>query len=104
MHLDTKKVLVRNNFDRLLRISHRQRLGHILDIYYNNCFFADAKTAFNWATVPPQTMPFFEQELSCIPIPTNLSIKTRLDNGVRVYGDKHVVTLLAQLVAKYPSI
>ena len=31
-------------------------------------------------------------------------METTLDNGVRVYGDKHTVTLLAQLVANYPSI
>lgn len=37
-------------------------------------------------------------------MPTNPSIETTLDNGVRVYGDKNEVTLLAQLVAKYPSI
>ena len=31
-------------------------------------------------------------------------METILDNGVRVYGNKHAVTLLAELVAKYPSI
>ena len=29
---------------------------------------------------------------------------TKLENRVRVYGDEHAVALLAQLVAKYPSI
>ena len=29
---------------------------------------------------------------------------TTLENGVRVYRDKHAVTLLAQLIAKYLSI
>lgn len=31
-------------------------------------------------------------------------METTLDNGVRVYEDKNEVTLLAQLVAEYPSI
>lgn len=30
-------------------------------------------------------------------------METRLDNGVRVYRDKHAVTLLVQLVTDYPS-
>lgn len=37
-------------------------------------------------------------------MPTNPSIERILDNGVRVYGDEHAVTLLSQLVPKYPSI
>ena len=104
MYHDTKKVLVRNTSDRPLRISRCQRLGHIVDICYDNCFLADAKSAFNSATVPPQTAPFFEHELCCTPTSTDPSMETRLDNGVRVYGDEHAVALLAQLVAKYPSI
>lgn len=50
---------------------------------------------------------FFSQRLYCslnirflILIPSNLSIKTRLNNGVRVYRDEHVVTLLAHLISK----
>ena len=32
MHHDIKKILVRNTFDRLLRISRRQKMGHVVDI------------------------------------------------------------------------
>lgn len=53
MHYDTKKVLVRNTSNRPLHILHRQRLGQIVDICYNNCFFANAKSAFNLATITP---------------------------------------------------
>ena len=95
MHHDTKKILVRNTSNRLLQISRRQKMGHVVDIWYDNCFFADTKSAFHLATVPPQTAPFFEHKLCCTPTPTNPSIKTTLDNGVRVYGDNHEVTLLA---------
>ena len=64
MHHDTKKVLVRNTSDRPLRILHRQKLGHVVDIWYNNCFLADVESAFNSATVLSQAALFFEHELS----------------------------------------
>ena len=104
IHHDTKKVLVRNTFDRLLRILHCQRLGHIIDICYNNCFLADADSAFDAAAVPPQTTPFFKHKPSCILTPSNPFIKMTLDNRVRVCGDKYTVTLLVQLIANYLSI
>lgn len=104
MHHDTKKILVRNTFDRSLRILRCQKMGHVVDIQYNNCFLADAKFTFYSATVLPQTAPFFEHELSSTLTPTDPSIKTTLDNRVRVYGDELEVILLAQFVAKYLSI
>ena len=103
IHHDTRKVLVRNTFKRPLRISRRQKLVHIVDIWYNNCFLANIKSAFNSTTDPPQAMPFFEHELSWAPTPTDPFMETMLDNGVKVYGDEHVVNLLSQLVAEYPS-
>lgn len=53
MHHDTKRVLVRNTSKWPLRISRCQKLGHIVDICYDNCFLTDAKSAFNSVTVPP---------------------------------------------------
>ena len=104
IHDDTKKILVKNTSNRPLRISRCQRLGHIIDIRYNNCFLADAKSAFNSAIVPSQTTSFFEHELSYILTTIDPSMETTLDNEVRGYGDEHKVALLAQLVAKYFSI
>ncbi len=101
---ETSKVLVRNTSDRPLRISRWQKLGHIVDIRYDNCFLADVESAFQSATVPPKIQPLFEQEPSLAPNPTEYLIETRLHNGVRVYGDTHAVAQLAQLVADYPSI
>lgn len=95
MYHDTIKILVKNTSDRPLHKLCCQRLGHIVDVCYNNCFLVNAKSALNSATVLSQTAPFFEYELSCTPIPTNPSMKTSLDNKVRVYGDKHAVTLLS---------
>ena len=104
MHHDIKKVLVKNTSDRPLRISRRQRPGHIVDICYDNCFLTNAKSAFNSVVVTLQTTLFFEHKLFYTPTLTDPSMETRLDNGVRVYGDKHAVALLAQLVAEYLSI
>ena len=104
MHHDTRKVLVRNTSDRPLRISRRQKLGHVVDIRYDNCFLANFESAFHSATVPLQTTPFFEHELFWAPTPIDPSMEITLDNGVRVYGNEHVVTLLSQLVAECSSI
>lgn len=73
----------------------------MIDIRYNNSFLVDAKSAFNSVIVFPQTASFFDHKPFYIPIPTNLSIEMRLDNRVRIYKDKHIITLLAQLVIKY---
>lgn len=101
---ETSKVLVRNTSNRPLRVSRRQKLGHIVNIRYDNCFLADADSAFQSATVPSRIQPLFEQEPSLAPNPTEYSMETKLHNGVRVYGDPHAVAQLAQLVADYSSI
>lgn len=104
IYYDTKKIVVKNTFDRPLRISRRHKLGHLVDIYYNNCFLANAESAFDVVTVPPQTTPFFEHKLSSISTSTDQSMETILDNKVRVYRNEHAVTLLAKLVAEYHFI
>lgn len=40
----TTKVLIKNTSDRPLRISCWQRLGHAVNIHYNNCFFTEAES------------------------------------------------------------
>lgn len=99
-----KKIFVKNISKRPFRISLSQKLGHVVNIWYNTCFLTDAKSAFYSATVPSQTLPFFKKELSCTPTPIDPSMETKLDNKESVYSNKHAVTLLAELVAKYPSI
>ncbi len=95
IHHDTTKILVWNTSDRPLRISYCQRLGHVVDIRYDNYYPANAKFAFNSTTVPPLIALFFKHKPSCTPIPTNPSMETTLDNGVKIFGDQHTVTLLA---------
>lgn len=43
---ETLKLLVKNTSNRPLRISRQQKLDHIVNIRYNNCFLTDTKSAF----------------------------------------------------------
>ena len=104
IHHNTTKVLVRNTSDQPLRILRHQKLGHVIDIRYDNCFLADAKAALNSAIIPPLTAPFFEHKPSCASISTDLYMEKTLDNEVKVYRDEHAATLLAQLVAEFFTI
>lgn len=85
MHHKTTQVLVMNISNQPLYILHCQKLGYVLDIYYNNYFLANAKSSLNSVTFSPKTLQFFEYESFYIPISTNPFIETRLDNGVKVY-------------------
>lgn len=51
IHYNIKKILVKNTSKQLLRILHYQKMGHIVDICYNNYFFINIKSAFNLITV-----------------------------------------------------
>lgn len=98
------KVLIRNTFNHALCISCCQKLGYIVDIYYKNCFLANTRLSLHLAIFFLKPLPFFEYKPFCILIPTNLSIETRLDNRIKIYKNKYVVILLAQLVVEYRSI
>lgn len=43
---EISKILVKNALDWLLCISYYQKLGHIVDIRYNNYFFINTKSTF----------------------------------------------------------
>lgn len=51
MHYNTKKILVKNTSKQLLRILRYQKMGHIVDICYNNYFLINIESAFNLITV-----------------------------------------------------
>lgn len=101
---ETIKVLFGNTSDRLLCISRQQKLGHFVDIRYNNCFLVEVKFALHFEVFSLRVLAFFKLEYFCTPTPTDSSMKTRLDNGVRVYGDKQAVVLVVYLIAKYLMI
>lgn len=99
---ETSKILVRNTSDRPLRIPRRHKLGHLLDIAYENCFLAN--TAHDSAAIPSFSHLFSGLSARISLPPADSSMETVLENGIKVYGDDTIVKQIADLVAKYPSI
>lgn len=104
MDYETSKVLVRNTSDLSLRIPRRHKLGHLLNIAYDNCFHLDTRSAYDTAFVPPSQHPFFNLGAGPTLPPTDASMETVLENGIRVFGDTNAVRQISDLVAEYPSI
>lgn len=100
----TTKILVSNTFDYPLYIPRHQKLGHIIDICYENYFSADTQATFNFATFPPRAQPFFDLHAGIILALTDTLMETQLDNNMRVYGDKVVVRKISELIVQYLSI
>ena len=51
----SSRILVRNASDQPLRIAHCHKLGHLIDIAYDNCFFTNERAAIDSATFPPSS-------------------------------------------------
>lgn len=100
----TSKILVRNASDQPLRIPRRYKLGHLIDIAYDNCFFAKDQAAINSATFPPSLQSILDLSAGPPLCQTDSSLETVLDNGIKVYGDAVAVEQIAELVAEYPTI
>ena len=100
----TSKVLVRNTSSQTLRIPRRHKLGHLIDIAYENCFFTDTYSIRDAATSPPLSQHLSSHDAGSSLLSTNSSLETVLSNGVRVYGDPAAVKQIAELVAEYPTI
>ncbi len=100
----TSKVLVRNASNKSLHIPRHHKLGHLVDIVYDNCFLTNTQSALDAATSPPSSY----QPPSCSGdspfLAINPSMETVLDNGVKVYGDATAAKQIADLVAEYPTI
>lgn len=58
MDYETSKILVKNASDLPLRIPRRHKLGHLLDMTYDNCFLIDTESAYIAASVPPSSHLF----------------------------------------------
>ena len=100
----TSRILIRNTSDQSLRIPCCHKLGHLIDIAYDNCFFTDERAAIDSATFPLSLQPLSEFSAGPPLFPTDSSLETVLDNGVKVYGDAAAVEQIAELVAEYPTI
>lgn len=102
-HLTTK-ILVSNTFNCPLGIPRHQKLGHIIDICYENCFLADAQAIFNSAVFLRRAQLFFKLYTGIALAPTDTCMGTQLDNGMSIYGDKVAIREISELVTRYPSI
>ena len=104
MDYETLKVLVRNTSDLPLCIPRRYKLGHFLDMAYENCFLFDTRSAYDAASVPPSLHHFFNLGVGPALPPTDASMEIVFENRIRVFGDTNAVRQISDLVAEYPSI
>lgn len=98
------RILVKNTFDQSLRVRCRHKLGHMLDIIYDNCFLINTQPAYDSTAVPPLSHFFSNLSTNPLILPIDSSMKTIFDNGKNVYGDVDAVRQISELVAEYPSI
>ncbi len=103
MAYETSKVLVRNSSDLPLCILRRHKLGHLLDIAYENCFLTDTRSAYDAASVPPSS-PFSNLGAGPTLPPTDTLMEKVLKNRIRVFENANAVRQISDLVAEYPSI
>ncbi len=98
------KVLVRNASNESLRIPYRHKLGHLIDIAYDNYFLTDTQSALDVATFPPSSYQPPSCSVDSPFLATNPSMETVLDNRVKEYGDTGIAKQIANLVVEYPTI
>lgn len=101
---ETSKILVRNAFDLPFRMPRWHKLGHLLDMAYKNCFLVDIRSVFDAVSVPPSLHPFSNLGAGPTLPPTDASMETVLENGIRVFGNANIVRQISDLVAEYSSI
>lgn len=99
----TSKVLIKNASSETLCIPRRHKLGHLIDIAYDNCFLTNTQSALDAATSPPSSYQLSGRNDKPPLLPTHPSLETVLDNGVNVYGDAVAVRQIADLILVYPT-
>ena len=100
----TSKVFVRNTSNQMLRIPHHYKLGHLIDIAYENCFLANTHSIRDAAISLLLLQHLSGHNADSSLLSNNSSLETVLSNGVRVYGDPTAVKQIAKLVAEYSTI
>ena len=100
----TSKVLVKNASVQPLGIPRQHKLGHLIEITYDNCFFTDEQAAINSATFPPLLQSLSDFSAGPPLCQTYSLLETVLDNSIKIYGDTATVEQIAELVAEYPTI
>ena len=95
---------MKNTSNKSLHILRRHKLGHLIDIAYDNCFLTNTQSVLD-ATI---SLPSSYQPPSCTDdspfLATDPSIEMVLDNGVKIYGKPAAIKQIANLVAEYPTI
>ena len=99
---DTKKVLLRNDSPNAVLTPRKHRLGTVTEVIYENCFPAVLNP--ETAEVPPRFTSDHFNRLAIAISSVNPSLKTKLANGVMIYGDKQDVQRIAVLVDGFPTI
>ena len=100
----TSKVLVRNASSETLCIPRRHKLGHLIDIAYDNCFLTNTQSALDAATSSPLSYRPLGHNDKPPFLPTDPFLEIVLNNGVNVQGDAAAVRQIADLMAEYPII
>lgn len=101
---ETSKVLVRNDSSQTIWVLRRHKLGHIVDIAYDNYFLANAHSVRDAATSPPSSQHLLNSDTSSSFLPNDSSLERILSNGVKVYKDTAAVRQIAELMDEYPTI
>lgn len=104
MDYETSKILVKNASDLPLRVPRQHKLGHLLDITYENCFLIHTRSAYSAASVPPSSHTFSVLGAEPTLPPADALMETVLENEIRMFGDANVVRQISDLVTEYPSI
>ena len=104
MDYEISKILVKNASNLPFCVPRWHKLGHLIEMTYNNCFLLDTESAWIAASLPPSLHPFFLLGAEPILPPTDALMETVLENGIKVFGDADAVRQISDLVAEYPSI
>lgn len=88
MHIvdyQTSKILIKNVSNEAFYIFRYYKLEHLINIVYNNCFLTNAQFPFDKVNSPFLSYQFSSYSNKSLLLPTNSSIKTVLDNRVKIY-------------------
>ena len=78
MDYETSRILVKNASDQPLCVPRRHKLGHLLDMTYDNCFLINSQSAYNAASISPSSHLFSDLSAGPALLPTDASMETVL--------------------------
>lgn len=97
MDYKTLKINVRNAFDQLFLISCQNKLGHLLDMTYENYFLIDIKSAYDTVFVMLSLHFFLNHTTRLILLPIDTSIETVCKNKIGVFRDTSIMKQIFDL-------